>query len=41
MYALGLEEVLLGFTRDATVELNLNEVNDKVRWEGNEREVGT
>ena len=41
VYALGLEEVLLGFTRDATVEWNLNEVNDKVRWEGNEREVGT
>jgi hypothetical protein len=41
VYALGLEEVLLGFTKDATAELNSSEVNNKVRWEGNEREAGT
>jgi hypothetical protein len=33
VYALGLEEVLLGFTKDATAELNSSE--------GNEREAGT
>ncbi len=41
MFALGLDEVLLGCTKDAPVELNLSEVNDKVRWEGNKREVET